>query len=211
MKTPTITPEEIDRYLPQTQCEQCDHPGCLAYARAITRGEADINQCPPGGETTIAHLATLLNRPPKPLNPKHGKPKPLRLALIDETNCIGCRLCIQACPTDCIIGATKLMHTVIQNECTGCELCLPACPTDCITMHPPPPSPSSQPKPNPSLWQDFTQPQITKFRTRAAQKRARTAAQTRARAQKKHLRHRPALQKEILAAIKRKQTTTPQP
>ena len=128
--------DRIEALLPQTQCGQCTFPGCRPYAEAIARGEADINQCPPGGEPTIRALAALLDREPKPLNPDHGAEKPRVLALIDEARCIGCTLCIQACPVDAIVGAPKQMHTVIAAECTGCELCLPPCPVDCIDLVP---------------------------------------------------------------------------
>jgi len=128
--------DQIDALLPQTQCGQCTYPGCRPYAQAIAKGEADINQCPPGGETTIHALADLLDRDPKPLNPEHGVIKPKMVAIIDEPVCIGCTLCIQACPVDAILGAAKQMHTVIAEECTGCELCIPPCPVDCITMIP---------------------------------------------------------------------------
>lgn len=128
--------DQIDALLPQTQCGQCSYPGCRPYATAIANGEADINQCPPGGETTIIALADLLDRDPKPLNPDNGEIKPKMVAVIDEQTCIGCTLCIQACPVDAILGAAKQMHTVIADECTGCELCLPPCPVDCIDMVP---------------------------------------------------------------------------
>jgi len=128
----------IDMLLPQTQCGQCGYPGCLPYARAMARGQADINQCPPGGPDTITALAALLHRPVKPLNPENGVHKPKRLALIDESRCIGCTKCIQACPVDAIVGASKLMHTVIAGACTGCELCIPPCPVDCIELVEPP-------------------------------------------------------------------------
>lgn len=126
--------DQIDALLPQTQCGQCNYPGCRPYAEAIARGEADINQCPPGGDAGVRALADLLGREPKPLDPGHGEEQPPRIAVIDETRCIGCTLCIQACPVDAIIGAAKLMHTVIESECTGCDLCLPPCPVDCIDM-----------------------------------------------------------------------------
>lgn len=126
--------EKIDSLLPQTQCGQCTYPGCRPYAQAIAKGEADINQCPPGGETTIIALADLLGKDAKPLNPENGVEKPKRVAVIDEQVCIGCTLCIQACPVDAILGAAKQMHTVIEEECTGCDLCLPPCPVDCIEM-----------------------------------------------------------------------------
>ncbi len=128
--------DQIDALLPQTQCGQCTYPGCRPYAQAIASGEADINQCPPGGETTILALADLLGRDAKPLNPEHGQEKPTTVAVIDEQTCIGCTLCIQACPVDAILGATKQMHTVIAEECTGCDLCVDPCPVDCIDMVP---------------------------------------------------------------------------
>lgn len=126
--------DQIEALLPQTQCAQCGFPGCRPYAEAIASGEADINQCPPGGEAGIQALADLLGREPLPLNPENGVEQPPRVALIDEEICIGCTLCIQACPVDAIVGAPKLMHTVIASECTGCDLCLPPCPVDCIDM-----------------------------------------------------------------------------
>ena len=128
--------QKIDAILPQTQCGQCSFPGCKPYATAIAAGEADINQCPPGGEEGIRKLAELLGVEAKPLNAEHGITKPKSLAVIDENICIGCTLCIQACPVDAILGAAKHMHTVIAVECTGCELCLPPCPVDCISMVP---------------------------------------------------------------------------
>jgi electron transport complex protein RnfB len=126
--------DQIDRLLPQTQCGQCNYPGCHPYAAAIAAGQAEINQCPPGGAAGIRALADLLGREPLPLNPANGAVKPLALAVIDEQACIGCTLCIQACPVDAILGAAKQMHTVIAAECTGCELCLAPCPVDCIVM-----------------------------------------------------------------------------
>ena len=128
--------DKIDAILPQTQCGQCGFPGCKPYATAIAGGEADINQCPPGGEEGIRKLADLLGREFKPLNAENGVEKPKSVAVIDENTCIGCTLCIQACPVDAIAGAAKQMHTVIDPLCTGCELCLAPCPVDCITMEP---------------------------------------------------------------------------
>jgi electron transport complex protein RnfB len=128
--------EKIDSILPQTQCGQCGYPGCKPYATAIANGEADINQCPPGGDDGIHKLADLLGVDYKPLNEEHGVPKPKSVAIIDEKTCIGCTLCIQACPVDAILGSAKHMHTIIEKECTGCELCLPPCPVDCIDMVP---------------------------------------------------------------------------
>ena len=126
--------DEIDALLPQTQCRQCGYPGCRPYAEAMAAGRAGINQCPPGGEDTIRELAALLDRPFIPLGPEFGAYKPPMVAVVDEAACIGCTLCIQACPVDAIAGAPRLMHTVIAAECTGCELCIPPCPVDCIAM-----------------------------------------------------------------------------
>jgi len=128
--------DQIDVILPQTQCRQCGFQGCKPYAEAIARGEADINRCPPGGEAGVQALATLLGLTPKPLDASRGEQQPKSIAVIDEQRCIGCTLCIQACPVDAILGASKLMHTVIDSECTGCRLCLPPCPVDCIAMEP---------------------------------------------------------------------------
>jgi electron transport complex protein RnfB len=128
--------ERIDAILPQTQCRQCGFSGCRPYAAAIAEGAADINQCPPGDEAGVLKLADLLGVRPIPLNTVHGVPKPRAAALIDEQTCIGCTLCIEACPVDAIVGAAKQMHTVIAAECTGCELCLAPCPVDCISMIP---------------------------------------------------------------------------
>jgi H+/Na+-translocating ferredoxin:NAD+ oxidoreductase subunit B len=126
----------IDALLPQTQCTQCGYPNCRRYAEAIAAGEADINQCPPGGEAGIRKLAALLGREAKPLNPANGIERPRRVAVIDEALCIGCTLCIQACPVDAIVGAAKLMHTVVTELCSGCDLCIAPCPVDCIDMVP---------------------------------------------------------------------------
>ena len=126
--------EQIDRLLPQTQCGQCGYPGCKPYAAAIANGEADINQCPPGGDAGVRALARLLGREAKPLNPANGVEKPKVVALIREPECIGCTKCIQACPVDAIVGASKSMHVVLADLCTGCELCVPPCPVDCIDL-----------------------------------------------------------------------------
>ncbi len=136
---PPSLADRIDALLPQTQCEQCGYRGCRPYAEAIAAGEADINQCPPGGASGIDALAALLGCAPKPLDPTCGTEKPRMLARVIEADCIGCTKCIQVCPVDAIIGAAKRMHTVIDDMCTGCELCVPACPVDCITLDPMPP------------------------------------------------------------------------
>ncbi len=124
----------IDAALPQTQCQRCGYPDCAQYAQAIADGAAEINQCPPGGVEGVQRLARLTGRPALPLNPTHGIEGPVTVAVIDEDWCIGCTLCIKACPTDAIVGANKRMHTVIEPYCTGCELCIPVCPVDCISL-----------------------------------------------------------------------------
>jgi electron transport complex protein RnfB len=131
----------IDALLPQTQCGRCHYAGCRPYAEAIARGEADINQCPPGGQATIRNLARLLGAEPLALNPAHGVEAPPSVVVIDEETCIGCTKCIQACPVDAILGAATQMHTVIAADCTGCELCIPPCPVDCIAVVPAPGAP----------------------------------------------------------------------
>jgi len=128
--------DQIDDLLPQTQCTRCGYPGCRPYAEAIVRAGADINRCPPGGEPTLAALARLTARPPMPLDTSLGAPGPLCVARIDERACIGCTLCIDACPVDAIIGAPKRMHGVLTALCSGCELCIAPCPVDCIAMVP---------------------------------------------------------------------------
>lgn len=126
----------IDAALPQTQCTRCGYPDCAAYAQAIADGLADINQCPPGGLEGIGRLAALTGKSVRPLDPACGVEGPLTVAVIDEDWCIGCTLCIKACPTDAVVGSNKRMHTVIEDFCTGCELCIPVCPVDCIALEP---------------------------------------------------------------------------
>ncbi len=152
--------DQINALLPQTQCGQCGYPGCKPYAEAIASGEADINRCVPGGEAVIMALADLLGRDPKPLAEDVGEAKEGKyVAVIDENLCIGCTLCIQACPVDAIVGAAKHMHTVIAEECTGCELCVEPCPVDCIHMVPVKPDINTWKWPSPDeKWIDITPP-----------------------------------------------------
>lgn len=133
--TPTLA-DRIEDVLPQTQCTKCGYAGCRPYAEAIADDSADINQCPPGGLEGVGRLASLLGRKVIPLNPVNGFERPRPVAYIDESLCIGCTLCIQACPVDAIVGAAKLMHTVVPSLCTGCDLCVAPCPVDCIVMYP---------------------------------------------------------------------------
>ncbi len=132
----TALADRLDAALPQTQCTRCGYPDCRGYAQAIAHEGAAINRCPPGGAEGIRRLATITGKPVLPLDDSCGSEGPRRLAVIDEAWCIGCTLCIKACPVDCIVGASKFMHTVIDGQCTGCELCLPVCPVDCIAMVP---------------------------------------------------------------------------
>ena len=148
----------LDDALPQTQCTRCGYPDCGGYAQAIAAGDAAINQCPPGGTEGIARLAALTGRPRLALNPAHGSEAPRQLAVIDEDWCIGCTLCLKACPVDAIVGGPKAMHTVIAPLCTGCELCLPACPVDCISLVPVTGTRSG--------WQAWSAPQAAEARVR---------------------------------------------
>jgi electron transport complex protein RnfB len=125
--------DQIENLLPQTQCTKCGYPSCRAYAEAIANG-VNFNQCPPGGQEGVERLATLLGKPVVPLNETHGLERSRPVAVIDEAHCIGCTLCIQACPVDAIVGAAKQMHTVISDLCTGCDMCVAPCPVDCIAM-----------------------------------------------------------------------------
>lgn len=128
--------DRLHAALPQTQCTRCGYPDCRGYAEAMARGEAGIDQCPPGGQEGVQRLARLTGRSAGPLNPAHGTEAPRGVAVIDEAWCIGCTLCQPVCPTDAIVGGHKRMHTVIEAQCTGCELCVPVCPVDCIQMEP---------------------------------------------------------------------------
>jgi Na+-translocating ferredoxin:NAD+ oxidoreductase subunit B len=150
--------ERIDALLPQTQCTKCGYPACRDYAEAVAAGAASHNQCPPGGAAGIQQLAALLGKPVLPLNPQNGHERPRPVALIDESLCIGCTLCIQACPVDAIVGAAKQMHTVIAELCTGCDLCVAPCPVDCIAM--------VDVTPGRSGWQAWSRPQAEAARQR---------------------------------------------
>ncbi len=156
--------DRLDAALPQTQCTRCGYPDCRRYAEAIAGGEAAINRCPPGGAEGVVRLAAVSGQPTLPLDPACGTEGPLKLALIDEAWCIGCTLCIKACPVDCIAGAPKLMHTVIPELCTGCELCIPVCPVDCISMEPIP----GTPEPAPTGWAAWSDEQAATARERYA-------------------------------------------
>jgi electron transport complex protein RnfB len=132
-RSPTLA-DRLDDLLPQTQCTKCGYPACRAYAEAMANGEAQHNQCPPGGTEGIARLASVLGKTVIPLNPVNGIERERPVAVIDERACIGCTLCIQACPVDAIVGAAKQMHTIVPELCTGCDLCVAPCPVDCIAM-----------------------------------------------------------------------------
>ena len=134
MTSTALLADALNAALPQTQCTRCGYPDCRSYAKAIAQGEAPINQCPPGGAEGIARLARITGQAVLPLNPVHGVEGPRQLAIIDEAWCIGCTLCLKACPVDSIIGGSKAMHTVMEDLCTGCELCIPVCPVDCISL-----------------------------------------------------------------------------
>ena len=151
--------EEINAILPQTQCGQCNYPGCKPYAEAIAAGEAPINQCPPGGQERIKKLADLLDVEVLELNPENGQEEVDQVVEIVEPDCIGCTKCIQVCPVDAIVGAAKHMHTVILDECTGCDLCIPACPVDCIIKIPAPMPATLQRSPKPDLLRTIQEAQ----------------------------------------------------
>ena len=157
--------DQVLDVLPQTQCTRCGYPDCAGYAGAIAEGSADINQCPPGGARGIVRLARLTGRPESALNPENGDEAPRSVAYIDEDWCIGCTLCLDACPTDAILGANKRMHTVIEDFCTGCELCLPVCPVDCIVME--------NVSGKATGWDAWSAPQAAQARTRYASSVAR--------------------------------------
>ncbi|ABB09262.1 electron transport complex subunit RsxB [Burkholderia lata] len=173
--------DRIEDLLPQTQCTKCGYNGCRPYAEAIAAGDANYNQCPPGGAEGIARLSSLLGKPVIPLNPVNGSEHPRAVAFIDESLCIGCTLCMQACPVDAIVGAPKQMHTIIESLCTGCDLCVPPCPVDCIAMLPVTGERTG--------WDAWSQEQADAARERhdlrlARQRREREAAEARAAARR---------------------------
>jgi Na+-translocating ferredoxin:NAD+ oxidoreductase subunit B len=155
--------------LPQTQCTRCGYPDCAGYARAMAAGEAGINQCPPGGAEGVARLSAITGQPPEPVDEAFGRVGPRSMAVIDEAWCIGCTLCLDACPTDAILGIHKRMHTVIEAHCTGCELCIPVCPVDCISLE--------VATPGQSGWQAWSPVQADSARARYALHAARLARQ----------------------------------
>jgi len=163
--------DQIENLLPQTQCTKCGYDGCRPYAEAVAAGAAGYNQCPPGGAEGVARLAALLGQPLIPLNPANGAERPRPVALIDENLCIGCTLCIQACPVDAIVGAAKQMHTVLPALCTGCDLCVAPCPVDCIVM--------VEATPGRSGWDAWSQQQADAARLRYQQRQQRLQREAR--------------------------------
>jgi Na+-translocating ferredoxin:NAD+ oxidoreductase subunit B len=163
--------QRIDALLPQTQCTRCGYPDCRSYAEAVAAGAAALNRCPPGGAEGIRRLAALLGRPELPLDPEFGDEGPRRTVHIEEATCIGCTLCIQACPVDAIIGAPKRMHAVVEADCTGCELCLPVCPMDCIALE--------EASAGATGWAAWSPAQADAARARHASRQARLAQDAR--------------------------------
>jgi electron transport complex protein RnfB len=166
----------INNALPQTQCTRCGYPDCAGYAQAVANGDAGINQCPPGGAEGIERLALLTGQAPLPLDPQFGTEGPRAMAVIDEAWCIGCTLCLDACPTDAIVGINKRMHTVIEAHCTGCELCIPVCPVDCIALE--------VETPGRSGWQAWSQTQaeaaLQRYKLHGAHRKAGAQEETKA-------------------------------
>jgi Na+-translocating ferredoxin:NAD+ oxidoreductase subunit B len=195
---------QIEDLLPQTQCTKCGYSGCRPYAQAIAAGAASYNQCPPGGQEGVERLAKLLGKPVIPLNPVHGLERPRPVARIDEALCIGCTLCIQACPVDAILGAPKQMHTIISDLCTGCDLCVSPCPVDCIEMFPV--------TGHLTGWQAWTQSQADAARARheqRLQREASTRAAAEARARERAAARHPAPAPENLNAAAANPATQP--
>ncbi|WP_027819653.1 electron transport complex subunit RsxB, partial [Paraburkholderia bannensis] len=161
--------DRIEDLLPQTQCTKCGYDGCRPYAEAVAAGTASYNQCPPGGAEGVARLAHLLGKPVIPINPDNGVERARPVAFIDEQVCIGCTLCLQACPVDAIVGAPKQMHTIVKDLCTGCDLCVAPCPVDCIAMIPVTGEATG--------WDAWTQQQADQARLRHDRHQARLAAE----------------------------------
>lgn len=193
----TLT-EKIDHCLPQTQCQQCGYPRCHDYAVALATNQARINRCPPGGATTRKALAELLGTDELALDPDCGEEGPRRLFYIEERHCIGCTLCIQACPVDAIIGSSKKMHTVIADECTGCGLCVPVCPVDCIhdQVHP-------RAGYTGATWPGFSDDEVERARRRTDARLQRLAKLQKRREQKIDKPDAESIRNEIAAAVAR--------
>lgn len=192
------TVAHIDACLPQTQCTRCGYPRCRDYAEAIASGSAGINRCPPGDDTTIRALSELLGHPPQALDPACGVHTARTRAIILEDACIGCRKCIDVCPVDAIVGARKLMHTVIAADCTGCELCLPPCPVDCIVL--------LRAETAGGRWPEYRDPEVDRWRNRAHRHFLRFAGKHksgRGRHVSPHFPDRETIRREIRAAIAR--------
>ncbi len=191
--------DQIDACLPQTQCTRCGYPRCRAYAEALAVDAADINRCPPGGAATIQALAGLLQKPAMLPDPACGPHEPRQRAIIDELVCIGCRKCIDACPVDAILGARKLMHTVLMDECNGCALCLPACPVDCIALVAVTPARDAD-----SPWPEYSRADTARWRVRTDARRARLEQRSAARTQAAAVHsERGRIRAEIQAAVER--------
>lgn len=199
--------KKIDSLLPQTQCTLCTYPRCRDYAEAIANDDVEINQCPPGGDVTISALASLLNKSVVGLNETHGIHESKGIAYIEEPQCIGCKLCIKACPVDCIVGTAKLMHTVIADHCTGCKLCIPVCPTDCIKLIDP--DIQKIDREHPSPWPEFTHEQVERARVQNRQTIERNNLREQKRKNRRRTIERKQMKKEILEAIKRKNLAKP--
>jgi electron transport complex protein RnfB len=187
--------QRLDALLPQTQCTRCGYPDCHSYADALATGEAKLNQCPPGGAEGIRRLARELGQPELPLDPAFGDEAPRRIVYIEEATCIGCTLCIQACPVDAIVGAPKRMHAVIEADCTGCELCLPVCPMDCMALE--------DASAGATGWAAWSTAQADTARTRYAARDARHSRDAREEDERLNAKHPPAAEQAAAEDPKR--------